>query len=221
MQPPALLSRSSGASYSCLLSVLLPPLLDRGDMESLFPRLAWEASPAVLCLPPSSWPGSSQCPPPAPGVGPHTLLGAELSTAPGTLCPRCLSPSLSRPVVSHPWGCLLGQLGMSTACERAASSSPSPSSTVGLVHLGAHNLFESMNKQTGKKDQKRYRMKGRDRGERRGTMGEASGGLPAVPWPLPLCTVPFCMTSGHGCSLPAFFTSSIPGSLVLHSQFLG
>lgn len=46
------------------------------------------------------------------------------------------------------------------------------------------------------------------------------GWLAAVPWPFPLCLVPFRVTWGHRCCLSAFLRSSVPGSPVLHSQSL-
>lgn len=65
-------------------------------------------------------------------------------------------------------------------------------------------------------------MKGRDRGERRGTVGEVcvEGDLAAVLWPLPMCLGPFSVTWGHRCCVPAFLSPSFPGSPVLHSQLL-
>lgn len=136
------------------LRVAALSLLDCGGPESLLPTLAREASPGTLCLPAQLpayvFPESAPCPwrwPPQTAQGGIHCSWRDSSTVP-------LSSALPRLVVSCVQGCLFGQLGKSAARRRAPSSSQHPSSRVGLVHPGAQNVVESMNKQIGKRTKK-------------------------------------------------------------------
>lgn len=139
-------------------------------------------------------------PPPTPELAPEasSRQNPPQLPSPSWQISPILTPTLR--CSPSPWLPLLLNRELFPACERDPSSSQHPSSSLGLAQSGAQNVFDSVNKYTDEKEERRCKMK---------EMGKLSGGALGVACSCPeaagLCTVsPSLCNSGPAAPLPFF-----------------